>query len=70
MEQSLYDKVTAEVRFVRAELQDRKGTWTAIAEATGISKRTIEKIADETIEQPGLRHLDKLVKYFRQGASA
>jgi transcriptional regulator with XRE-family HTH domain len=58
MEQSLHE-------FVLEQLHQRKGTWPSIAEATGVSKRTIEKIASEEIADPGVSHIEKLAKYFR-----
>jgi hypothetical protein len=58
MQESMHD-------FVVNGLQASKGTWPAIAEATGISKRTIEKIASREIEDPGVSHIEKLANYFR-----
>jgi transcriptional regulator with XRE-family HTH domain len=59
MEQSLH-------AFVIERLQAAKGTWPAIAEATGVSKRTIEKIASEEIADPGVSHIEKLANFFRR----
>ena len=53
--------------YLIAELQARKGTWPAIAEATGISVRTIEKIARREIIDPGITHVETLIAHF-QGA--
>lgn len=63
MAQSMYE-------FVMSNLQTAKGTWPAIAEATGVSKRTIEKIASEEIADPGVSHIEKLARYFRDQAAA
>lgn len=62
MEQSLYE-------YVMGRLQATKGTWPAVAKATGMSKRTIEKIANGEIEDPGVSHCEKLANYFRGAAS-
>lgn len=58
MEQSMH-------AFVISRLHEAKGRWPAIAEATGVSKRTIEKIASGEIENPGVSHIEKLAGYFR-----
>jgi transcriptional regulator with XRE-family HTH domain len=55
--------------FVLESLRSAKGTWPAVAEKTGISKRTIEKIASGEIENPGVSHIEKLANYFRGAAS-
>ena len=59
MEQSLH-------AFVISRLHAAKGSWPAIALATGVSKRTIEKIASGEIEDPGVSHIEKLAGYFRE----
>jgi len=63
MEQSLYE-------FVISNLQAAKGTWPTIAEASGVSKRTLEKIASGEIADPGVSHIEKLANYFRDQAAA
>lgn len=63
MKQSLYD-------FVISRLQDAKGTWPEIAEATGVSIRTIQKIASGEIADPGVSHIEKLAAHFRAQAAA
>ncbi len=50
---------------VLAELEKRKGRWPEVAEATGISKRTIEKIARQEIKNPGVSHIETLNQYFK-----
>ena len=51
--------------FVLAELELAKGKWSEVADGTGMSKRTIEKIARREIEDPGVSHIEKLATYFR-----
>lgn len=51
--------------FVVGKLAEAKGTWPSIAEATGVSKRTIQKIASREIEDPGVSHIERLARYFR-----
>lgn len=57
MQQSMY-------AFVLERLEESKGTWTAIAQKTGMSKRTIEKIARREIQDPGVSHIEKLATHF------
>lgn len=59
MEQSMH-------AFVISRLQAAKGNWPAIAEATGVSIRTIQKIASGEIEDPGVSHIEKLAGHFRE----
>lgn len=49
-----------------AQLAAAKGTWPLIAEATGVSNRTIQKIASGEIADPGVSHIEKLAGYFRE----
>ena len=56
--------------FVMRRLQEAKGTWPEVAEATGVSRRTIEKIAREEIKDPGVSHIEKLAQYFRDQQAA
>jgi len=59
MTESIYE-------YVLTELQESKGAWTSVAEETGISKRTIEKIARREVQNPGVSYIEKLATYFRQ----
>ena len=52
-------------RYVLEQLQLSKGRWAQVAEATKISKRTIEKIASGESKNPGIRSIEKLSNYFR-----
>ena len=52
-------------QYVLEQLQLSKGRWTRVAEATEISKRTIEKIASGESKNPGVRSIEKLANYFR-----
>ena len=53
-------------QYVLDELQNAKGDWPAVAEATGMSRRTIEKIARREVKDPGVSHIEKLAGYFRE----
>jgi hypothetical protein len=53
-------------QYVLAELESAKGAWSVVAKGTGMSKRTIEKIARREIEDPGVSHIEKLAVYFRE----
>jgi len=56
--------------FVLERLQDSKGRWPAVAEGSGVSRRTIEKIASGEIQDPGVSHIEKLARYFREQCAA
>lgn len=56
--------------YVMQQLEMSKGTWPSVAEAVGMSHRTLEKIARRDIEDPGVSHIEKLAKYFREQAAA
>lgn len=57
MTESMYE-------FVLAQLEERKGTWADVAEATGIPLRSIEKIARQEWKNPGVNHIDSLAAHF------
>lgn len=59
MTESIYE-------YVLAELEQAKGRWPAVAEDTGISRRTIEKIARKEVKNPGVSHIETLAGYFRE----
>lgn len=50
--------------YVMGELQAAKGRWESVAEGSGVSRRTIEKIARREIKDPGVSHIEKLSNYF------
>ena len=54
--------------FVLGKLQEAKGRWSDVSRDTGISKRTIEKIARREIKNPGIAHVEALAEYFRKAA--
>lgn len=56
--------------YVRDQLEAWKGRWTEVAEGSGVSKRTVEKIAREEIADPGVSHIEKLAKFFRKHGRA
>lgn len=58
MSESIYE-------FVLQCLQQTKGNWPSVAEETGMSLRTIEKIARREVKDPGVSHVEKLASYFR-----
>lgn len=51
-------------KFVIDELQARKGSWGQIADAVGMSKRTLEKIARKEIKNPGIHSCERLANFF------
>lgn len=58
METSLFD-------FVLKHLQSSGLTYQQIADGSGLSRRTIEKIARREIQDPGVSHVEALAKFFR-----
>lgn len=52
--------------FVLGRLEQAKGGWPTVAEGSGVSLRTIEKIARKEIKDPGVSHIEKLAGYFRR----
>lgn len=50
--------------YVLRGLERSKGNWTHVAEASGVPKRTLEKIARREIEDPGISHIQRLFNYF------
>lgn len=63
MKTSMYESVMA-------DLEATKYRWPLIAEATGVSIRTIRKIASREIKDPGVSHIEKLAAYFEQKRKA
>jgi hypothetical protein len=51
--------------YVLERLVESRGRWGVVAEGSGVSKRTIEKIARREIQDPGVSHIQKLANYFR-----
>lgn len=46
-------------------LEASKGGWPTVADGSGVSLRTLEKIARKEIVDPGVSHIEKLAIYFR-----
>jgi transcriptional regulator with XRE-family HTH domain len=59
MENGLY-------QFVMEQLANAAVSYREIAEGSGVSRRTIEKIARREIESPGIQKIEKLAEYFRR----
>lgn len=51
--------------YVLERLEAAKGKWPEVAVGSGVSKRTIEKIARKEIVDPGISHVQALADYFR-----
>lgn len=62
MNESIYE-------YVLTQLEASKGRWADVAEGSGVSKRTLEKIARKEIADPGVSHIEKLASYFRGQAN-
>ena len=63
MNETLYE-------FVMRQLQASKGRWPAVAQSSGVSLRTIRKIASKEIQDPGVSHVEKLAEHFRETLAA
>lgn len=59
MQDSIYD-------YVMDQLEASKGNWPSVAAGAGVSPRTLEKIARRDIMDPGVSHIEKLARYFRE----
>lgn len=51
---------------VLAHLEAAKGRWPVVARESGVSVRTLSKIARREIADPGVSHIQKLYDYFRE----
>lgn len=52
--------------FVIERLEESKGEWQSVADGSGVSRRTLEKIARREIADPGVSHIEKLAAFFRK----
>jgi transcriptional regulator with XRE-family HTH domain len=52
--------------YVLDRLARSKGRWPEIARATGVSYKTLSKIASREIADPGVSHIERLARHFRQ----
>lgn len=56
--------------YVIANLQARSISYAEIAKGSGVSRRTIEKIARREIADPSVSFVEKLAKYFRENPTS
>ncbi len=63
METSIY-------QFVMSKLASPGYTYQQIADGSGVSKRTVEKIARREIADPGVSHIERLAEFFRDSEKA
>jgi len=56
--------------YVLERLEKAKGTWPKVAQETGISRRTIEKIARKEVSDPGVSLVERLHRYFKSREAA
>jgi hypothetical protein len=59
METNIYD-------YVIDQLAKHKGKWRIVAIESGVSRRTIEKIARKEVTNPGIHHVQALADYFKR----
>lgn len=65
MEQSLSDLYRVTHAYVLDQFQTSRLTYQEIADGAGMSKRTVEKIAREEIEEPSVENVEMLAAFFR-----
>lgn len=58
MQLSLYE-------YVMGHLRESGRSYREIADGSGVSRRTVEKIARGEIRDPGVSHIEKLATFFR-----
>jgi hypothetical protein len=56
--------------YVLGKLEAAKGEWRTVAERTGVPYDTIYKIASQTTENPGIKHIQALADYFLEREAA
>jgi len=52
--------------YVMEQLGKTDLSYQEVADGSGVSKRTVEKIARREILDPGVSHVEKLEKFFRE----
>lgn len=65
MQESIHDYVLAQLKAMTGPHR-----WRSVADATGISIRTIEKIGYEKSKNPRIKTIGPLYRYFRDRPSA
>lgn len=60
MGQKCLDNVGMDITFLRETLNDRRGQWTRIADAAGLSRKTIQRIVDDPTYNPTLATVNAL----------
>jgi transcriptional regulator with XRE-family HTH domain len=53
-------------QYVLDRLRDSRPYWESVAKGSGVSIRTIEKIASREIEFPRVDKVEKLARFFRK----
>jgi predicted transcriptional regulator len=52
--------------YVIGMLDEHKGHWPAIAQASGVPYRTVQKIGSGKVRLPRIDNLEKLARHFRE----
>ena len=63
MSDSIYD-------FVMGRLEADKAGWKAAASGAGVPYSTVYKIGQRIVKDPGVSHIEKLAKYFRENPAS
>ena len=57
-------------QYVLDRLQATKGEWPRVASESGVSRRTLEKIARREVANPGVLVVEKLARYFESQSTS
>lgn len=56
---------TSELDFVLRQLKTRKGSWPQVCAETGVDYSWLSKLARGMFEEPGVKKIETLARYFR-----
>jgi hypothetical protein len=59
MTDSIYD-------YVIGRLEAQQSNWKLVAAGSGVPYSTVYKIGKRIVKDPGVSHIEKLAKYFRE----
>lgn len=66
MTDSIAQEYASRHAYILSKLAEMRGRWPVVASGSGVSIRTISKIARQEIKNPRLDIVDDLTRYFRE----
>ena len=54
------------LEFVIERLRETEGDWPRVAAESGVHYRNVKNIGSGVVANPGVQHVEKLAKYFRE----